>query len=1558
MDMFASFPLELMPETKRNQETIKWTLGANQKHEIVSTILNQFEPGYIVAHCLQVMHKVNTRVGDDDGRKFQSYRTVLPRTLSIPLLAVWENIQVDFPLQANTVAAFHQQVRHFIAANATENDRLDLVAYLRKAQKPVTMNVQAFFYRLRELNDQASWLPGNAVVLTAAQIDQAFHDGMPVSWRNRYANAGRTLQHDNRADLLRFFRLQEHRAERSQRENDEKQRAKRNDKRQRDEANKRFNSQLLDKNKSSKRQRKSKAISNDKKDSSKISPESKCPIHPRGNHTWGECFQNAANANKKKEAPKKDKKDSKDKKNPSNDGNALQVDADIADEVSDEGSVDSVPTSVDSDVPIERAINDQPFGDYKQEIRALCDKLNKGLGKPSELLAEFRARQKASSEGMFEAFVSLDAPLTHHLDQLSFLAMQETNSLINDIVDSYVKHSDDCYSLGVGEINIVQPFDKNLHLRATSYAIVQTLQKTRVNKLLKVLFDSGSDKTMFNRKALPPGINPSLGRKRKITGVISSAIVDQEIVIEEMTLPEFSSTRRVSGPIRAIVMDQPESSYDIIIGMDLMQTLGIDIHNTTKTVVWDTLRIPFKPHNYFESSQFPNDLQESMAGSIDDPTDDDDLYDLGYKSKNIRGSLYTENDPRAVAEQQTHLSPSQRQDLMQILSKYPKLFSGQLGVYPHRKIHLELKADAVPSRCRPYPVPRHHEQVFKDELDRLCAVGVLSRCGGSEWLSPSFIIPKKDARVRWISDFRELNKFIKRKVYNLPKIQDILQRRSGYAFFSKLDISMQYYTFELDDPSKELCTICTPFGNCYNRLPMGISQSPDIAQEIMEDIFRQFNEVDVYIDDIGVFSNDWQSHCKSLTNVLALLEKNNFIVNPFKCEWAVQETDWLGYWLTPTGLKPWKKKIAAILALEPPTTVKQLRSFLGAVTFYRDMFPKRSHILAPLTALATGRGKVQWSDECQKAFDTMKAILAKDAFIRYPDHNKPFHIYCDASDLQLGAVIIQDDHPVAYYSRKLNAAQRNYTVGEKELLSIVETLKEYRTMLYGCPNIHIYTDHRNNTFKNLQTQRVLRWRLFLEDYGVHFEYIKGETNTLADALSRLPFNERQNPPKGSQYTPDSFNGPQSTSIRATLKDSITDPPTQTFYSLADDDDLLDCFVHLPATEHIPFVLDYQTIAQAQAGDAQLPLLRNQQPNKFTEQLLAPNTRVWCYTAEPNKPWRIYLPGAILPNAIRWYHHALSHIGTRRLTDTMSMMYYNPKLKATIEAVVAPCAICQQYKNIPRGHGETAPREAALLPWSEIAVDLIGPWTLEVANQRVTFHALTIIDLVTNLVEVVRLDNKTSAHVAMQFVNTWLARYPKPTSCVFDQGGEFIGWAFQHMLEENDIQRRPTTTKNPQANAICERMHQSIGNSLRVLRNWTPPDGVVNAQMLIDAALANAMYATRASYHSGLRTTPGALAFHRDMVLNIPVISDLQTIREHRQHLIDQRLIVANRKRFAFDYQPNQEVLKLAYEPGKLEPRATGPFRIAAIHTNGTVTLQLTPHTTERISLRNIKPFRR
>jgi hypothetical protein len=178
------------------------------------------------------------------------------------------------------------------------------------------------------------------------------------------------------------------------------------------------------------------------------------------------------------------------------------------------------------------------------------------------------------------------------------------------------------------------------------------------------------------------------------------------------------------------------------------------------------------------------------------------------------------------------------------------------------------------------------------------------------------------------------------------------------------------------------------------------------------------------------------------------------------------------------------------------------------------------------------------------------------------------------------------------------------------------------------------------------------WRLFLEDSAVQFHYINGESNSLADALSRLPFDERQNPPDPQDHLSNHYDSQGHYKI------------SESFTSLADDDDLIDLFVHLPLSENVTFILDYQSIAQAQIGDAQLQQLRNRTPAMFQQQLLAPNISTWCYTVHPNQRWKIYLPNALRERAIRWYHLALSDIGTRRLTDTMSETFYNPQRRGS------------------------------------------------------------------------------------------------------------------------------------------------------------------------------------------------------------------------------------------------------------------------------------------------------
>ena len=198
-----------------------------------------------------------------------------------------------------------------------------------------------------------------------------------------------------------------------------------------------------------------------------------------------------------------------------------------------------------------------------------------------------------------------------------------------------------------------------------------------------------------------------------------------------------------------------------------------------------------------------------------------------------------------------------------------------------------------------------------------------------------------------------------------------------------------------------------------------------------------------------------------------------------------------------------------------------------------------------------------------------------------------------------------------------------------------------------------------------------------------------------------------------------------------------------------------------------------------------------------------------------------------------------------------------------------CANCQHHKLDGKGYSLLSERELREQPFEEVAVDLIGPWKVQVRGKPYEFNALTCIDPVTNLVELIRIDNKTSQHVTSKFAQSWMARYPWPKRCIHDNGGEFVGWEFQEFLQKCNVKDVPTTSRNPTANSVCERMHQSVGNILRTMLHGNPPKNVTKANELVDDALSTAQHAMRTSVHTTLGSSPGALVFSRDMFLNAP-----------------------------------------------------------------------------------------
>jgi len=1067
-----------------------------------------------------------------------------------------------------------------------------------------------------------------------------------------------------------------------------------------------------------------------------------------------------------------------------------------------------------------------------------------------------------------------------------------------------------------------ETISKNFELLPICIAVPAKLQGQKFGRPLQVLLDSGSTTTWFNSKSLPQGIRGYTVDQISGSTLAGSFTSSEQVCVEDLVLPEFHPKQ--SLPKLGANIFNSECRYDMILGRDILRAFSVILDFEDNCILSDGVRIPMKPYSVSSPESLLQDfLLQDIAEHLSDKDENYLFSDDGFVQE-ILDSKYDAMDPKAVADSCTHLSENQRADLAQLFSKFTKLFDGKLRHFTDERVHLDIDETITPKRSRAYAVPHMHKTLFKRELDRLVQIDVLEKTGRANWVSGTFIVPKKDGRVRWVSDFRALNKAIRRKYYPLPKINEILSRRKSYKFLSKMDLSMQYYTFLLDNESSELCTIATPFGLYkYKRLPMGVSTSPDIAQEIMERILGHLEDLEIYIDDLAAFSNTWKEHIKLLDKILTILQDKGFSVNPLKCEWGIQETDFLGHWLTPTGIKPWKKKIDAILRMQPPTNIKELRSFLGMVTYYRDMWPHRAHVLSPLTDLIKSKF-FRWGPSQQKAFDAMRSILSTDVMLAFPDHNLGFDIETDASDYQLGAVIKQLGRPVAYYSRKLTAAQKNYSTIEKELLSVLETLRTFRSMLLGA-RLTVHTDHKNLTHKlsSFTTQRVMRWRLLLEEFGPEFAYKKGKDNCIADALSRVPtINENEKPAM-----------PETRCVKV-------------------DDLWTECLWAMPKFDEqnrLPF--QFEVLALYQSKHPLLYDLPKDFPGEYSLKEFG-NTKLVCKMSD-DKGW-IVLTDEILPLLVNWYHEVTVHAeGMDRLESTIRRHFWHPKLRETIRSHVENCSVCKEMRKAHPSHGQLAPRIVPSAPWTEVHVDLIGPWEWMKSKIR----AMTMIDPVTNLVEIVRVSSTKSDENARAFANTWLSRYPMPERVVSDGGPEFVGSEWEFMLMSRGIKRVRISAHTPTANSVIESSHKAMGQILRTLLQEHKPSNRSELDQVVEQALARTMYAMRCSSSTSLMgASPGALVFGRDMHLNVPFVTDIVSITENRQLQTDARLKRENLRRSHHDYQIGENVYVLNHfsSSDKLKPVYKGPYKVVRVHTNGTLTIER-GQIHERISIRRLKP---
>ena len=303
--------------------------------------------------------------------------------------------------------------------------------------------------------------------------------------------------------------------------------------------------------------------------------------------------------------------------------------------------------------------------------------------------------------------------------------------------------------------------------------------------------------------------------------------------------------------------------------------------------------------------------------------------------------------------------------------------------------------------------------------------------------------------------------------------------------------------------------------------------------------------------------------------------------------------------------------------------------------------------------------------------------------------------------------------------------------------------------------------------------------------------------------------------------------------------------------------------------------------------------------------------------------KIVIRHAIQYASIRWMHSLLGHTGISRLSSTLRKYFWFPQMTKSITQFVQSCEYCQQYNKQTVKYGHIPPKQIKhLSPWEEVSVDMIGPWKISINNFKYQFRALTCIDTIIGLPEVIPVDNATSRTVASAFEDNWLSRYPTPVRCLHDNGNEFLGPVFSSMLTRNRIKSVPTTLKNPQSNAIVERMHQSISTMIAISLKENPPIKFEDVLSLVFTKCMAAQYAIRSTVNAiSLNKTPGELAFGRDMILQIPSNVNWEELFKCKQTRIEQNSEKENQSRKSHDYKVGQRILILNknQHKSKLEP---------------------------------------
>jgi len=686
----------------------------------------------------------------------------------------------------------------------------------------------------------------------------------------------------------------------------------------------------------------------------------------------------------------------------------------------------------------------------------------------------------------------------------------------------------------------------------------------------------------------------------------------------------------------------PNGPFPVIIGLDFLRRSQMTLDVSSKS-----FRFAFAPK---VEGIFGTDI----FGNVEDPF---------FRDLCVNAARFTTLG---------HVRP--RELCAEVLQEeYSSLFSSSLGTAKCTPYEIEL-CDATPVRSPPYRCAPPKLKVFKQMVTELLAQGVL-RPSKSPYASPAFLVPKNSGGMRLVVDYRKVNSKIIFDSYPLPTTDQALEQFHGAVVFSVLDLNSAYFQIPLSPRSRRITAFCTPFGLFeFNKLPMGISVGSQGLSRVVDELFadQKNHFVFNYLDDLIVYSRSFEDHARHLRIVLDKLQSAGFTLNIEKVTLAVPQIKYLGHLLSARGVSVLPDRVEVIKAYPRPQNLRALRRFLGMVGFYARFIPHFSQCAAPLHDLKKKGRQLVWTDQHQNAFDALKKALCESPVLQIPDFSGEFVLVTDASDLGISAVLNQqvgtDLAPIAYYSRLLSPAERNYTIYEKECLAV----------LSGCDKFRSYLDNKEFVLHcdNLalcwllkrvkEIGRLGRWIIRLSPFKFRVVHTKGSENVVADALSRV------------------FEGATPKSLQM-LCTAVLESLPLVYSSLQEHQ------------QNDPFCQDMkQRIADNLAGSEKFRIHKD----------------LLCFMPRGANRRRWVVPSFLRSMLLKYFHDAAfaGHLGAFKTYRKIAANFWWPQMRAEIFQYVRRCDLCQRAKpaqnTLVGFHAAQPPSQ----PLERVFLDFMGPLT--------------------------------------------------------------------------------------------------------------------------------------------------------------------------------------------------------------------------------------------------------